>query len=266
MSAAVDPRRWLIGPLAPYAQCVLLEQDGSPEFAAQTLLSTEGIAAAMAAYAARHPGAPKRALVSQWSKRYFASLLIPLAPLLLAGWRLPQSLDDVSLRLNEHGEVHAFRYCHAGHPLGTDLDTHGRWHELLFQHLTPLIAALARHGKISQRVLWNNVGNLLETIFVQLGKMPGATAALAEDSVILLEAAHWPDGSGHAGVRNPMRHPVHYVDPLMPEVMPEPTRLRRHCCLRHEIPGIVYCATCPHLADLGQAELHILLERWHHED
>lgn len=262
MSAALDPRQWLQGPLAPYAACVLL--DAAPEAAdipADQLGEPDTLNQALAVYAARHPGAPRRALVSQWLKRYLANLLIPQAGLMVvAGWRLPQAASELSLRLNALGEVAAFHYPHAGAPLPTDADTASRWLPLLVGHLAPLITALAKHGRVSARVLWNNVGNLLEAIFSQLAQLPQAPAWLAEDRSALLEAANWPDGQ-----RNPLRNPVHYIAPLLPELMNEPTRLRRHCCLRHEIPGIVYCATCPHLCTLSRGELTTLLDKWHHE-
>lgn len=261
-----DPRRWLIGPLAPYASCVVLESDGAVELPAASLLTPDGATAALAAFAARHPGAPKRALVSQWLKRYLAALLIPQVGLLLmARWRLPQALDGLMLRQNDAGEVVAFRYPDPGAPQIADASPEQRWQTLLFAHLDPLIAALAAYGRISQRVLWNNVGNLLESIFAELGKRQRGEDPFAPDRYLLIETAQWitPDGGQR---RNPMRDPVHYAPPLMPEHSTEPTRLRRHCCLRHEIPGVVYCATCPHLTDLEPPALQALLERWHHED
>ncbi|GLR12217.1 ferric iron reductase FhuF [Chitinimonas prasina] len=263
----VDPRQWLIGPLAPYTRCMVLAPDGAEEFPVSSLLDPACMAEVLAPYARLHPGAPRRALVSQWSKRYFASLLIPMVPLLLAGWRMPQAMGALHLRLNAQGEVCAFRYAEVGAPMLAGQAAAERWLPLMDQHLQTLIAALAKHGKVSQRVLWNNLGNLLEAIFGQLAKLPQPPLVLEQDRAFLLENALWPgvdpDGPDR---RNPMRHPVHYVAPLIPEVIAEPTRLRRHCCLRHEVPGVVYCATCPHLTALNQTQLHALMEHWHHED
>lgn len=145
-----DPRRWLTGPLAPYARCVVLEPDGASEMAVGMLRDPENIAAAMARYASRHATAPRRALVSQWLKRYLACLLIPQLALLQHGWRLPQEISALSLRMGPDGEACAFRYAYVGAPLQDDTD---RWSELLFDHLAPLIAALASHGRLAPRVL-----------------------------------------------------------------------------------------------------------------
>ncbi|AVY95830.1 MULTISPECIES: siderophore-iron reductase FhuF [Microvirgula] len=253
-----DPRRWLTGPLAPYARCVVLEPDGASEMAVGMLRDPENIAAAMARYASRHATAPRRALVSQWLKRYLACLLIPQLALLQHGWRLPQEISALSLRMGPDGEACAFRYAYVGAPLQDDTD---RWSELLFDHLAPLIAALASHGRLAPRVLWNNLGNLLDAIF---SRLPSSSEA---DRLFLLEAGHWllPDGSGNT-LRNPMRYPVRHIAPLLPEVRTTPTRLRRLCCLRHEIPGMVYCASCPHLEHLDRTELHALLEHWQRQD
>lgn len=251
------PRLQMRGPLARFAHCVQLAGEPAPAstWPLGHLYRADSVPPMLAGYLRSQPPAPRRALLSQWSKGYLAAWLVPQLGLrYLAGWQLP--LQAQQLWLDAEGAVSAFCYADAGCPAGA-VDDEQCWHAWLEGLLRPTLPLMARYGGVSVRVLWNSAGNLLEAICRQL---PQGEALQAR----WLQAERWPWQA--AGERNPLRQPVHYVPPLLPERDTAPTRLRRLCCLRYEIPGQVYCATCPHLTRLEHDELETLWQHWRHED
>ncbi|WP_036002096.1 siderophore-iron reductase FhuF [Paraburkholderia caribensis] len=197
----------------------------------------------------RYGGDPERharALLSQWSKYYFG-LAVPAA--LVSALVLQRPLDMYPARcllLLREGMPEALYLPHDALADPTD-DPARRYGSLVDEHLRGVIDLLASMTKIAPRVLWSNVGNLLDTLFGQCAAMPGA----ARD-------AAWMFGSSAlfgGDEPNPLRVPVRDVTPRS-TLLPAPFRARRVCCVRYEIPGEdQLCASCPLLLTMSDEDL-----------
>ncbi|MEX3970965.1 MULTISPECIES: siderophore-iron reductase FhuF [Paraburkholderia] len=197
----------------------------------------------------RYGGDPERharALLSQWSKYYFG-LAVPAA--LVSALVLQRPLDMNPARcllLLREGMPEALYLPHDALADPTE-DPARRYASLVDEHLRGVIDLLASMTKIAPRVLWSNVGNLLDTLFGQCAAVPGA----ARD-------AAWMFGSGAlfgGDEPNPLRVPVRDVTPRS-TLLPAPFRARRVCCVRYEIPGEdQLCASCPLLLTMSDEDL-----------
>lgn len=213
-----------------------------------TQLATQR-AAILDAMTLRYGGDPERharALLSQWSKYYFR-LAVPAA--LVSAIALQRPLDMAPTRcvlsLRE-GMPEALYLPHDALHERND-DPARRYASLVDEHLRGVTDTLAGMTKIAPRVLWSNVGNLLDTLFEQCAAMPGA----ARDAAWLFESRALFDGDE----ANPLRAPVRAVTPRSP-LLPTPFRARRVCCVRYEIPGEnQLCASCPLLLTMSDEEL-----------
>ncbi|WP_054285261.1 siderophore-iron reductase FhuF [Gulbenkiania mobilis] len=245
----------LQGALAPYRESVVAGH--TPEaLPLAALISGARLAEALAGTAARYPGAPARAQVSQWIKAVFRLLIPPvLAGAVLERLALPLEPARIGLRPGPDGLPVVLELDHLGVPLEAGQPVAAACTPLTEQVLAPLIATVATHGRISPRVLWNSAGNLMEFVLAHLTAAGHAEAAACQ--AVLLEPKKRPDGSA-----NLLWQPVRYVPSFLPPI-PSPVRLRRLCCLRYELPGEVCCATCPLLPNKPESELYALLEHWH---
>jgi len=197
----------------------------------------------------RYGGDPERharALLSQWSKYYFG-LVVPAA--LVSALALQRPLDMNPARcvlLLREGMPEALYLPHDALADSTD-DPARRYASLIDEHLRGVIDLLASMTKIAPRVLWSNVGNLLDTLFEQCAAMPGVT----RDAAWMFESCALFGGDEP----NPLRVPVRDVTPRS-ALLPAPFRARRVCCVRYEIPGEdQLCASCPLLLTMSDEEL-----------
>ncbi|WP_109481449.1 siderophore-iron reductase FhuF [Paraburkholderia sp. C35] len=187
-----------------------------------------------------------RALLSQWSKYYFR-LAVPAA--LVAALALQRPLDMAPERcvlLLRDGMPEALYLPHDA--LGEAQEEAAiRYASLVDEHLRGVIDMLASMTKIAPRVLWSNVGNLLDSLFELCASMPVA----GSDAAWLFESREL-FGRDEP---NPLRAPVRDVTPRSP-LLPAPFRARRVCCVRYEIPGEdQLCASCPLLLTMSDEEL-----------
>ncbi|MBN3767780.1 siderophore-iron reductase FhuF [Burkholderia sp. Ac-20365] len=242
-------------PFAAYVEGVWLgvpadisHDDGTTVRVPLTQLATQR-EAILDAMTLRYGGDPERharALLSQWSKYYFR-LAVPAA--LVSAIALQRPLDMAPARcelLLREGMPEALYLPQDALAESTD-DPARRYGSLVDEHLRGVIELLASMTKIAPRVLWSNVGNLLDTLFEQCAAMPGVArdvAWLFESRVLF--GAEEP---------NPLRVPVRNVTPRS-TLLPAPFRARRVCCVRYEIPGEdQLCASCPLLLTMSDEEL-----------
>lgn len=184
-----------------------------------------------------YPDSDPRGLASIWSKHYFIKLIPPVvAASLILNQRLPLRLDHLQLILHDDGLPAAFKLPDAGQRwMPAPADAFGRFDDLLEQHLRPFIEALARHARLSPKVLWSNAGNYFEWLLGVLATaMPHANVSHGHQ---LLNAQYLPDGR-----RNPLYQPVRY---LKVGGQSEPKRQRRVCCIRYRVNGLDCCSNCP---------------------
>lgn len=202
------------------------------------LASEEGLARLLSRYRGSQPGDDQRALISLWSKHYFAKLTVPVVVAnLMSGHDLPVALDEVDVILDENGLPEAFRLPHEGGPFQTPpLDSFERFRALLDLNFAPLIEGWCTHIKISRRVLWNNAANYFEWL-VRALEAAGVSDSLLLDGQQLVKLHKRPSGRP-----NPMANPVRYVE--RGEGI-EPLRQRQQCCLRYRLPDRPLCQNCP---------------------
>ncbi|WP_018719160.1 siderophore-iron reductase FhuF [Arhodomonas aquaeolei] len=193
-----------------------------------------------------HPGfvpSARRAVVSQWSKFYFARLILPVATAAVQGWRVPVPPEPVGVAVGTGGDVQAFHLPGPGGLFEATPDgPFERFAHLLDDHLSPVVTALARHERLSARVLWSNAGNYLEFVIGRLAEA-GLSPGGVDDAYALLAASRRPDGT-----RNPLHQPVRYLDVPDGEGGRRSWRQRRMCCIRDLLPEYGLCGNCPRLA------------------
>lgn len=220
-----------------YRDVLVLPDDPRVGVPLRTFLTGEYLNDVLTRFASAYPDSDPRGLASIWSKYYFIKLIPPVvAASLILDQRLPLHLDQVQLILNDDGLPAAFKLPHSGQRwTPTPADAFERFDDLLEQHLRPFIDALARHVRLSPKVLWSNAGNYFEWLLgVLANAMPHGDLTHGHQ---LLNAQLLPNER-----RNPLYQPVRYIKV---EGQDELKRQRRVCCIRYRVNGLDYCANCP---------------------
>lgn len=220
-----------------YRDVLVLPDDPRAGVPLRTFLTGEYLNEVLTRFGTAYPGSDPRGLASIWSKYYFIKLIPPVvAASLILDQRMPLSLDQVQLILNDDGLPAAFKLPHSGQRwTPTSADAFERFDELLEQHLRPFIDALARHVRLSPKVLWSSAGNYFEWLLgVLANAMPHGDLTHGHQ---LLNAQLLPNER-----RNPLYQPVRYIKV---EGQDELKRQRRVCCIRYRVNGLDYCANCP---------------------
>jgi ferric iron reductase protein FhuF len=220
-----------------YRDVLVLPEDPRVGVPLRTFLTGEYLNEVLTRFGTAYPGSDPRGLASIWSKYYFIKLIPPVvAASLILDQQLPLHLDQVQLILNDDGLPAAFKLPHSGQRwTPTPADAFERFDDLLEQHLRPFIDALARHVRLSPKVLWSNAGNYFEWL---LGVLATATPrADLTHGHQLLNAQLLPNER-----RNPLYQPVRYIKV---DGQDEPKRQRRVCCIRYRVNGLDYCGNCP---------------------
>jgi ferric iron reductase protein FhuF len=227
----------LIGDFEHYRDVLVLPDDPREGVPMRTFLTGHYLNDVLTRFGTAYPDSDPRGLASIWSKYYFTKLIPPVvAASLILDHRLPLQLDHLQLILDEGGLPAAFKLRDPGQrwtPGPTN--AFERFDGLLNHHLSPLVEALARHARLSPKVLWSNAGNYFEWLLGVLATaMPHADLSHGHQ---LLNARHVPDGR-----RNPLYQPVLY---LKVDGQNETRRQRRVCCIRYRVNGLDYCSNCP---------------------
>lgn len=220
-----------------YRDVLVLPDDPRVGVPLRTFLTSEYLDEVLTRFGSAYSDSDPRGLASIWSKYYFIKLIPPVvAASLILDQRLPLHLDQVQLILNDDSLPAGFKLPHAGQRWRpTPADAFERFDELLEHHLRPFIEALARHVRLSPKVLWSNAGNYFEWLLGVLATaMPHADLTHGHQ---LLNAQLLPDGR-----RNPLYQPVRY---LKVEGQESLKRQRRVCCIRYRVNGLDYCGNCP---------------------
>ncbi len=183
-----------------------------------------------------------RAVASLWNKHYNAAVISgvliawSLGAVPLNGEAMNMSLLLGADQLPQAGYLHDW-----GPPAGEPGSPRERVFASLFAgHLAPAIQRLGSLSRLAPSVAWGNVGNLIADIYDQMDDAGLLTAAAASDREALLEAPVLPGMPGP----NPLRGSVRYEE----LGLAQPVRVRKSCCLRHRLPGMKPCYTCPLLS------------------
>jgi ferric iron reductase protein FhuF len=213
------------------------------------LADPEALQTLIAAWRARyHPAGEWPACVSQWSKQYLATFVPAVLALAVCFQRSPEiSLPHIRLILHQErptallikGEL----WC---------VDQQACYQALMHAHFEPWIEAMAQLGGPARRVLWSNVGNLVEFSLAAQSESLDAKRALEW----FLESPNLLDGRA-----NPLHHTIRYL-PSPGEGFPNPMRTKRQCCLRYRLPEQTVCTTCPRLHTMTAAERTQVQQSW----
>lgn len=199
------------------------------------LLETERLKDILGRYGRRYaPEEERRAIATQWSKRYFSVVMTPIvAAAILIDWRLPLHPETTALDIDAEGGITGLRVSSFGkaetHSSGID-----RFSFLTEAHLPYVVEAIARASGLSRHVLWSNAGNLFDGIARRCEAVASPGSAGIRDAIAFLEASHLGDGT-----RNPLFRPIVYHHEG------QTIRKRRVCCARYLIPSLGFCQTCP---------------------
>jgi len=134
-----------------------------------------------------------RAAASAWSMDYLWALLPPVAAaasVLQHGF--PMRAEQVAVELDGSGTPTRFHIALEGRSMAGE-PTAVRYGPLLWHHLEPLFAAIARQTRLPQKILWANAARYLQTILEQALALTGDAPHVAADLHALLHEPHWPD-------------------------------------------------------------------------
>ncbi len=215
LTSPQDLLRQLIGPLAPIRDKLSHGPEIRRVVPSVQLLEAEAFSCLMENYARRFGVKPDGYLISRWSQKYLATVVIPVVALsVIGGKAVHAGIEKTAIVVDDDGEPVAL--CLPATFTTEEADQAASL--LISSHLTPLIEALARHSGLSRKVFWGNAAHYLEWIVRQLpGKNP----------VFNLPA--------------PMTDAIRYIEEDGLRV-----RRRKVCCLRDRIPGIEDCGSlCP---------------------
>lgn len=224
-----------VGPLAHYGDTLTLSFGEPKGVRCSALLEADTIKPMLGCFAERFPEAKQRAVVALWSRWYFSRVLPGyVAAISCLERMLPIVLDETFL-ITDAGRPDVLVLSDEGQP-GSGSDVCKSVNRLLRNHLEPLIAALAQHGRLSKVVLWGEAAGFAEWTAESIVACPHTTdeARLRATQVLtLIDRKHSSDGA-----ENPLYRPRIY-DRSRRE-------LRRTCCLNYEMGGDAsHCSTCP---------------------
>ena len=229
------------GEFEAYRDVLVLADDPRPGMPLDLLLAPAAFGDVLGGFAQRYNGDDRRALASLWAKHYIVKLLPPvMGATLLLRWRLPLSLHDTAVVLDEGYLPQAFRLSGKGERFAADIsDPFELFSGLLDDHLQPLFQAMSSQVKLSPKVLWSNAGNYFENL-LNLMARAGIPAERLAAGHVLLQTRIRPDGS-----RNPLFQPVQYLPVNDEQGQPTLRRERKVCCVRYLLPELELCGNCP---------------------
>ena len=213
----------------------LLPADGDEVHECRALLDPERLSQLIDRYAARLPGADRRAAFSVWTMYYFSHLVIaPLIFWLRERRVLPLAIDGTKLCTDpETGAPLAFVIPNTGEarPDSTVFDAMS---EAIRHHAAPMIEASAGANRLSPRLLWNNLAVYADWA---IRTFAGHEPTLRDAALLTLSEPTWP-----CGWQNPMAGQLRQETDESGACF---TR-RKICCLRYVLPGVPGCGmVCP---------------------
>ena len=235
MYARFFPRRF---EFAANALCRDAVPAGGPVIAGRALVCGDALDTVLPRFAAARALTDRRAAASEWSKFFFARLIIPVVVVQCAtGRRL--DLDPARWRVScrEDGTIAHFIFDHD--PLGAPAP--GDMSALIDAVMTPLASALAADCRLSPRVFSANGAVYYAWVLDQLTEQHRTEPGGLAPARTLLDSPARPDGGPnpfHAAFK-PLAAGAHDGEGA-------PTReCRRLCCVRDLDPSLPLCANCP---------------------
>ncbi|WP_130833894.1 siderophore-iron reductase FhuF [[Erwinia] mediterraneensis] len=179
-----------------------------------------------------HPTMPREAkpLQSLWAQWYFG-LILP--PMMLALLQEPRALNcspqHIHVEFHETGRPATFWIDVQEDEVARYLSATQRIDRLIQQHLIPVVDAIARHGDINSKLIWNNLGY---GFWWFLGELK---SVLDDATLLQLEQALFFSSRLLDGSDNPLYRTMIPRNGIME---------RRSCCQRYRIPDVARCGNC----------------------
>ena len=209
------------------------------------------------------PTAQQEAIASEWSRRLFYRLLVPvLSGVIVRGCMVPLPLAKLQLNLAPDLTTQGVVLPEGGLSLADGWPGVGNKQAAAFalqrfmqQTLQPLIALMARIACCRERLLWCSFACCWQW-WLQTPELEEAVASLALDeralaldrlhvAMLFTEQASLPCAGcepEEPSPRNPLFQPMRW---RLKEGKQVP--VRKVCCQRYQIPGLPLCSYCPHV-------------------
>ncbi|HRK84324.1 MAG TPA: siderophore-iron reductase FhuF [Alcaligenes sp.] len=178
-----------------------------------------------------HPDGDRRAIASLWSRWHFWAVLPPFMAALALHRHVPQVR---ALLLGPDRRTCAVQWWDS--PRALRPHTLQTQCESIVHDAAPLIQALATASRLSPKVLWGNVGTLLDYMLTQLHTQADASQTVLKQFGALLTEPSLADATP-----NPLYQAVR------PESAGTSVRRRKICCLYYALPGFDLCGNCPRI-------------------
>lgn len=183
---------------------------------------------------AAYPGCNRQAVVAMWFQIYVDNLLPPaFAASFALGRAIPVEAAGTRAMFADGWSL-GFVVAGEGEPAAGD--AFARFGCLLQDHLAPLVAAVARFGRSSPRLLWSAVAGSIQDVASAAAHPRLAISEAVACADQLLEAPFGRDGRPN---------PLHGLTRFGQDDAGRRERFRRVCCLRHFLPDFDTCPGCP---------------------
>lgn len=178
-------------------------------------------------FALRRENKPLKSLWAQW----YIGLMVP--PVLLALLTQKQALDispeHVHVEFHETGRAAIFWVDVYEDAQATSQSPRERVEKFVAEGIAPVIHALEASGDINSKLIWSNTGYLINWFLNEVKEL------ISEDIAASLVQACFMETQLLNGKDNPLYRTV---------VPREGNLVRRTCCQRYRLPGVVQCGDC----------------------
>ncbi|MFZ3590048.1 siderophore-iron reductase FhuF [Bacillus sp. DJP31] len=194
-------------------------------------------------------------IASQFMKRYSYMLTVPyLYAMSVWDKQIDFAPDKVSFQSFEQDGVWLPKLHLSSIEVTTPYGgSRTEWREcslkkLFKEHLSPIIEILARQGRVSRQILWENTATYIFWIYESMVVKYPNNRVILDDFNAILNA----DGVLFGNYSfNPIRK--FYTEKRVVPVMDTELRVRKTCCFYNRLPGVqVSCTTCPKTCTIGQ--------------
>lgn len=201
-------------------------------------------------------GSPHKARVSLWHRYWLNHFLMHWVFLLHRHQiHLCLSPQHTAVELSPTGKIKGFEINLSYTPvykIAKNADYLTAYQQLK-SFLSPVCRTLSEYCRLNEAVFWHNAGNVIE---FSLKLLESENLDVSSVYQQLFIQKKWTEYE-----YSPFYNSVEYVDfPELP--FPQPVRLRKVCCHNFLDNQEDYCANCPKLKKLPQAELDLLVEKW----
>jgi siderophore-iron reductase FhuF len=192
-------------------------------------------------------------IASQFMKRYGYMVCVPFL-YALSTWNkaLVISPEKLSFQSYEQNGNWLPKLCLSSLSTESPDETNrNEWRKVSFEklfkdHLNPVIEKLAKHGKVSRHILWENVAVYIFWIYERIIEQFPERSQIEEDFTYLLTAEGYVFG-------NFSYNPIGRFYTKNVHERESSIRIRNTCCFYNRLPGVVdSCTTCPQNCKIEQ--------------